>query len=131
MNDSRSCPSTRCTDGSLLLGIVKADGTVFFLGRPITIDDSFLVAASRGNAPELRFRFAGACVQKGCANWEESGCQVATRRIGERLETPREIGEPPPLPKCGIRANCQWYSQHKSDACGVCPSIVRGVHPRD
>jgi hypothetical protein len=142
MDSERLCPSARCEDGALLLGIVAADGVIGYLTPPLMIDHVFVQRAQRGRSPERRFRFAQPCITQGCAQWTGDRCglidralqvaaqqrimadaQPATRSAqstSDMLNTPRDSY----IPRCGIRARCRWFAQDGLDACGVCPLVI-------
>jgi hypothetical protein len=115
-----TCPSSRAEPGATLLGVVNADGTVGYLSPAVTVDEAFVERARRGRAPEKRFRFAGACVESGCAQWTGSRCGVIDRVLGSDLEAPERAG----LPRCAIRSSCRWFAQSGAEACGVCPLVI-------
>jgi len=70
------CPSSTCSPGAILLGIVEADGTVAFLDHRRVVDDFFVKLAHEGRTPEKRFRFADTCVKSGCRQWGNGRCGV-------------------------------------------------------
>lgn len=113
------CPSGRCQDGSLLIGIVAGDGRVRYLGRTQAIDEEFVETAHTGRAPEMRFRFAEPCGQGSCAQWTGHGCGLVDLVIGA---DPGGAGDD--LPCCGIRRDCRWYYERGRLACHACPAIV-------
>jgi hypothetical protein len=115
------CPSSKCISGAKLIGIVQADGWVAFLGNPQPIDRQFVAIASRGRAPELRFRFASPCVQSTCVNWAGGCCGIAAKLSAATEENA------PPLPSCGIRRECRWYAERGARACAICPQVIRGA----
>src|SRR4051812_28427025 len=96
------CPSFRCTEGALLIGIVKPDGLIAFAGSPLSVTKEFAeIARSGSRAPEQRFRFAGPCQACRCSNWKNGCCdivEVAVAWPGDRSE-----GD---LAKCSIRPTC-------------------------
>jgi hypothetical protein len=114
------CPSHKCASGAQLIGIVQADGSVAFLGNPLSVDRQFVEIASQGRPPELRFRFASACAEGGCANWGANGCGIAAQ-----ISRSDGIGRSE-LPDCGIRPQCRWFRDRGANACAACPEIVRG-----
>ena len=114
------CPSGKCQEGSLLLGIVEADGRVGFLGEPLRVDEDFVVKAKEGRAPERRFRFSSRCLETGCRQWTGSRCGVIDGVMAEA--GPQETGVG--LPACGIRPQCRWFRQSGAEACGVCPFVI-------
>lgn len=113
------CPSARCAEGALLLGIVNAGGTVGFLHPPMPVDAAFVAAASTGRRPERRFRFAGRCVEGACGHWTGHRCGLADAAVEELGGSAAYEARP-----CAIRPSCRWFSQHGLDACAVCPLIV-------
>jgi hypothetical protein len=119
--DKLLCPSYRCVKGARLIGIVRADRTVAFLGGSIPVDRQFARAAGEGRPPEVRFRFAGPCAQSGCANWNGGGCGIAAQFAVERVPPAEE------LPECGIRPQCRWFHERGPSACATCPQVVRGA----
>jgi len=121
-----SCPSGRCREGALLLGIVGRDGLVHYLGRPFLVDAEFRAASARSlRPPEARMRFSEPCVQADCSNWSAGRCGVLDRVNGYS----REAEEPTSLPSCGIRRTCVWFGQQGASACRICPKVVRTHEP--
>jgi hypothetical protein len=120
--DRQLCPSYKCVAGSQLIGILQANGSVAFLGVPLTIDKQFVDTAAQGRPAELRFRFAGRCAKGGCANWAADGCGIAAR-ISVSSGSTAARGE---LPDCGIRADCRWFRERGATACAACPAVMRG-----
>ncbi len=119
-DDAVLCPSARCSDGAILLGIVNGDGTVGFLPERLLIDQEFVDAAHRGRTPEKRFRFSNRCVQGACRQWTGDRCGVIDR-VMDFLGTT----EPPAdLPRCSIRTQCRWYGQNGPAACSACPLVI-------
>lgn len=114
------CPSGRCEEGSLLLGIVQGDGRIGFLGAPLRIDEAFVARAKEGRAPERRFRFGGRCIESGCRQWTGSRCGVIDDVMAEAGPQPAADG----LPACGIRPQCRWFRQSGAEACAVCPFVI-------
>jgi hypothetical protein len=115
------CPSYKCVSGARLIGILQGSGSVAFLGSPLPVDRRFVENAAQGRPAELRFRFAGACAQCRCANWQNHSCGVAAKLA------PVEADAAVELPNCGIRPRCRWFAERGAAACAVCPEIVRGV----
>lgn len=114
------CPSGRCTNGALLIGLVGEDGKVRYLGGPAQIDNDFVEVAQQGRTPESRFRFAEPCAQGSCENWAGDHCALVGRL---QVEIPSD-DESGPLPACGIRASCVWFHQEGKRACAICPYVV-------
>ena len=80
------CPSARCHEGAVLLGIVLPDGRVAFAEGRTTVDcrEFVSVATSEGRrAPERRFRFSSPCAQGGCRQWTGTACGVIAGAMDE------------------------------------------------
>ena len=76
---AKFCPSYPCVENALLIGIVQPDATVALAARAIPVSRDFVEAASAGRKPEMRFRFAGACVEGNCAQWKKGKCGIPNR----------------------------------------------------
>src|SRR6266545_2966883 len=118
-----TCPSGRCNEGSLLLGIVGQDGLVGYITPGMTVDAQFVSRARQGRTPESRLRFAEPCAEDDCAQWTGDRCGL----IDELLDSPKASTAAAQnmglLPRCSIRRSCRWFDQHGSNACGICPLI--------
>jgi hypothetical protein len=114
------CPSGRCQDGAILLGIVQSDGRVSISSEKLVVDQDFVQIAHRGRSPEKRFRFAENCINHGCKQWSDGRCSVIDKVID--ILVPNE--EPIELPECSIRTGCRWYKQCGGKACIVCPEVI-------
>ena len=118
----RLCPSARCEEGAVLLGIVGSDGRIAYLNPRVEIDAAFVEKAHEGRSPEKRFRFASKCVEERCHYWTGSECGVIHRVLEDA---------PPPtaedLPRCSIRSDCRWFAQAGADACHACPLVVTNL----
>lgn len=118
-----TCPSAAPKGGAVLLGVVKQNGEVSMLSQRIEIDETFIETAQQGRDLSNRFRFAGPCAAKGCANWSGHHCMV--------LDIARQLTHIEPLtnvalPECSIRATCRWFMQDSAEACRICPKINTG-----
>jgi hypothetical protein len=124
--DPLRCPSAPATEGALLIGIIETDGQVVNLGTPLPIDEAFIETARANGPPEERFRFSSPCQKERCGHWKGSECDL----IGELFQSARDKSlvsddnSAHSLPRCGIRAECRWWSQRGRDACAVCPLVV-------
>ena len=129
-DDPLRCPSAPAASGTLLIGIVEADGRVANLGTPLPVDEAFIAAARTHGPPEERFRFSSSCQKEKCGHWQGDECGL----IGELFESAREktlVAEnnaTQALPRCAIRAECRWWSQRGRDACAVCPVVVTDTY---
>ena len=123
---STLCPSSRCKEGAILLGIVLADGKIAFAKDRLAVDGSFVQNANieGSHPPESRFRFGSPCAQGACRQWTGSRCGVIDAVLEESRQ--RNYARPPetPLPECSIRSQCRWFDQSGADACAVCDLVV-------
>lgn len=129
---SRLCPSYLCRPGARLIGIVLDEGGVAYMNPPPIVDAEFVEAAAEGRAPEDRFRFAGVCVESGCAHWQQDHCGlVATLTEGSSRgpdqATDSAIGARDAPRDCGVEDRCRWRAERGEAACQVCARIVRGA----
>lgn len=118
---THACPSSPLNPRASLLGLVRGDGRVDFLGEPLPVSDEFVQISRRGGSVGARFRFTGRCMESGCAQWEsgEKRCQVAARAVQRE-----PAADAAPSPACGIRATCRWLAQEGQAACRVCADVV-------
>lgn len=119
--DDKMCPSTKCYEGAILLGVVQSNETVALLNAGLVVDTQFVAKAQEAGRPEQRFRFAGKCIQHGCKQWTGAECGV----IKEFSEANHHVtASEDALPACIIRARCRWYSQEGGKACMICPYVI-------
>jgi hypothetical protein len=116
------CPSSRCEEGALLLGIVQRDGTVAFTPDALRVDAAFVAAAHRGRKPEARFRFASPCQRRRCVQWNGERCGVVDAVLRGVADAGMEVSGSQPA--CSIRAQCRWFDQSGIEACLVCPLVI-------
>lgn len=114
------CPSAPAEVGSLLIGVVGADGAVQYIRDRLPITSEFLDAAKQQGSPEQRFRFSSRCVQGNCAQWKEGRCGLPDR-LGRLVASDDLIEE---LPRCAIRSQCRWFAQIGINACKLCPIVT-------
>ena len=118
------CPSSRCRDGALLLGIVGSDGVVGYVRPPLRVGAEFVEAAEhQARTPEHRFRFAAPCLEKGCAHWSGTRCGVIDQAEAASTATAADKYADSSLPDCDLRPSCRWFEQIGVRACSVCPQI--------
>jgi hypothetical protein len=119
-----TCPSGRCREGAVLIGIVGEDGRLGYVTPALPVDADFVSRAKAGRTPESRFRFGEPCAEHRCAQWAGDRCGL----IEELLDSPRAAATDEQaatsLPKCGIRSSCRWFRERGADACGICPLVV-------
>ena len=119
---SKTCPSSRCEEGALLLGTVREDGTIAFAAEPRIVSRTFVEAALAAGEPEKRFRFAGTCVAQNCRQWAGGKCGVpgAVAKLLAEFDHERKAAPE----HCAIRATCRWFAQDSYAACALCPLVT-------
>lgn len=125
---SKICPSSRCEEGALLLGNVRADGTIAFADEPRVVSQAFVEAALEMGEPEKRFRFAGPCAANNCRQWTGGKCSVPDTVA--RLLADFQHDQKAPV-HCAIRSECRWFAQESYAACELCPLVTteRDISP--
>lgn len=123
---STLCPSSRCQEGAILLGIVLADGRVAFAKDRIIVDEGFVqnATAKGSRPPESRFRFSSPCAKGGCHQWTGSRCGVIDSVMEEARAQNYRPDTETALQDCSIRDTCRWFEQTGADACAVCDIVV-------
>lgn len=118
----KSCPSSTCDTGAVLLGKVKKDGTVGFLSSRLELDESSVTEFAKLGTPEVYYRFSNTCVESGCKQWDQSAghCSVIKKILTVEVDFPLSNT----LPNCLIRKTCRWYFQDGAAACRICPLVV-------
>ena len=114
------CPSTKCQEGAILIGITQPDGHIGFIEQRLYVNKEFIQIAKSGQSPEKRFRFGNNCMSSSCEQWVDGHCTVM-KRIFDAVG---QVEEPTSLPTCSIRPQCRWYLQHGGRACVICPWII-------
>ncbi len=114
------CPSSRCAEGAILLGVVDGSGEVQFLPDRMAVDQDFVDIANRGRTPEKRFRFSSPCATKACKHWDGSRCGVI-HEVFDSIPSEHRIQS---TPHCAIRDQCRWHRQEGEEACGACPLVI-------
>lgn len=121
MNDKFRCPSSPGVEGALLVGIVVGTGLAY-PSRELRVTSEFLRAA--GERPEAQFRFSLPCEREACRNFRDGRCGLIGSFLEEAEAAPIESWPTEaPLPRCAIRARCQWFRDAGRRACGVCPFV--------
>ena len=123
----RLCPSARCEDGAILLGIVGKNGVVGYVRPLMRVDEAFVRKAREGHAPERRFRFSQPCIESACKQWSGDRCGVIDRALPAAEEAGASYTSGKALPRCTIRPRCRWFAQAGRDACAVCPLVITDV----
>ena len=122
-NSVKLCPSSRCEEGNILLGLVNAAGRIDFIPERTEIDATFVEVAKQGRPPEQRFRFSSPCLKSGCEKWDGERCGVAKilHERGPQL-VPAEPAAAPP--RCSIRPQCRWHGEHGDSICFTCSWLI-------
>lgn len=120
------CPSSRCQEGAILLGIVLPDGSVAFAKDRIVVDGGFVQNATRegSHPPETRFRFSSPCARGACNQWSDSRCGVIDSVLQEAHDGGYDSQGRQALPECSIRPQCRWFEQSGAEACSVCDLVI-------
>jgi hypothetical protein len=121
---NRLCPSARCEEGAILLGIVGENGVVGYVTPRVIVNSDFVRLAHIGRAPEKRFRFSQPCIESGCLHWTGSRCGVIDHALKAAQEANATEWLAEKLPQCSIRPSCRWFSQVGPKACAVCPLVI-------
>jgi len=125
----KTCPSSTCTEGALLLGVMTSGGRLAYVHPPTPVDAGFVAHEASRGSPERRFRFAGPCVEGDCPQWTGEGCAIADMAVeAVNVGLP---ASPRQLPACSIRHSCRWYFQRGPAACAACPLIVADMGGTD
>ena len=122
-NSTKLCPSSRCEEGNILLGLVNAEGRIDFIPDRLEIDGKFVEAAKEGRPPEQRFRFSSPCLKKGCEKWDGERCGVA-KILHERGPGLLPSEPASALPRCSIRPNCRWHGEYGDLICFTCSWVI-------
>ena len=130
-DSSRLCPSARCEEGAILVGIVGEDGVIGYVNPQVTIGSDFVHRARKGRTPEKRFRFSQPCIESDCQQWTGCRCGVIDRVLKAVEEANVLDASSEALPKCSIRSQCRWFAQVGRKACTVCPLVITDVRPDD
>lgn len=127
-NDKILCPSSLCLEGSALIGVANAEGTIDILANPVPVTEEFALAArEESKSPETRFRFANRCVQNACKQWNGKGCGIIDM-VMDFIPMEEKIRQ---LPACGIRKYCRWYLQAGANACSACKFVITDNSPEN
>jgi len=121
-----TCPSAPAVGSSRLLGIVGPGGRVVYTPGGPRLTETLRSGLGETRADghlETRYRFSGACVESGCAFWQEGECAAVTAAHRE-YDAVAGAAADGPLPECGIRDTCRWWAQEGPAACAVCTFVV-------
>ncbi|TXS20131.1 hypothetical protein EAO70_09440 [Streptomyces sp. adm13(2018)] len=120
------CPSGEAhAPESVVLGVRSGqDGRVVYLADPVPAAE-VLGEVPEGIEPRRVLRFASHCVSD-CVNRRGDDCTLVERVLARPAA--REDG---PVPRCHLRARCQWWKQTGVAACGRCPAVSTRHHAGD
>ncbi|MER7763510.1 hypothetical protein [Streptomyces sp. NPDC097619] len=120
------CPSGEAgAPESVVLGVRSgADGRVTYLADPVPAAE-VLGAVPAGTEPTRVLRFASHCVSA-CVNRRGGDCTLV-----ERITTLPAAEEARAVPRCHLRAHCQWWQQTGVDACHRCPAVTTATYRED
>lgn len=117
-----ACPSApHDWEGARVLGVVNGSvdhPQVRYFGTPVELTPQILELAQPVH-PEEVFRFTAPCREDGCGFFRNGRCGVGVAAVEGLPE-----GDDGPLPSCGIRPNCRWWSEHGPAACRRCSLVV-------
>ncbi|MEU6485959.1 hypothetical protein [Streptomyces sp. NPDC046887] len=113
------CPSGDAhAPESVVLGVRSGqDGRVVYLADPVPASE-VLGAVPEGVEPRRVLRFASHCVSD-CVNRRGGDCTLV-----ERVLSAPPAPDTDRVPRCHLRAHCQWWSQTGVAACRRCPAIA-------
>ncbi|MFF5924138.1 hypothetical protein ACFY8C_38310 [Streptomyces flavochromogenes] len=120
------CPSGEAhAPESVVLGVRSGqDGRVVYLADPVPAAD-VLGEVPQGVEPRRVLRFASHCVSD-CVNRRGGDCTLV-----ERVLSRPAAQEDGPVPRCHLRARCQWWKQTGVAACARCPAVSTRHHAGD
>ncbi|MFF7614110.1 hypothetical protein [Streptomyces lavendulae] len=129
---SAVAPATWCPSGearapeSVILGVRSgSDGQVVYLADPVPASE-VLGTLPQGIEPTRVLRFASHCVSA-CANRRGDDCSLVERV----LTLPSATADTRAVPRCHLRARCQWWQQSGVAACHRCPAVTTATFRED
>ncbi|WP_336216091.1 hypothetical protein [Nonomuraea sp. LPB2021202275-12-8] len=110
------CPSGEAHAAeSVVLGVRSGrDGRLTYLADPVPAAD-VLGDIPADVEPRRVLRFASHCVTD-CVNRQGNDCALVNRVLAKPSE-----GQA--VPRCHLRAQCQWWHQVGVEACRRCPAV--------
>ncbi|MFI5618838.1 hypothetical protein [Streptomyces sp. NPDC051567] len=120
------CPSGEArAPESVVLGVRSGrDGRVTYLADPVPAS-GVLGSVPEGIEPTRVLRFASHCVSA-CVNRRGEDCALVERVL--TLPSPADTRA---VPRCHLRARCQWWRQTGVDACHRCPAVTTATFRED
>ncbi|MFE5210078.1 hypothetical protein [Streptomyces sp. NPDC056600] len=118
----RKSSRTWCPSGdphapeAVALGVRSGqDGGVVYLADPVPASQ-VLGMVPEGVEPRRVLRFASHCASN-CVNRRGDDCTLVERVLAAPAATATAV------PRCHLRAQCQWWSQTGVEACRRCPAV--------
>jgi hypothetical protein len=115
------CPSARCSEGAVILGLIDGNGKLNMVRPPLPVTPDFIAISNEGKRPDSRFRFASQCQPDLCTRWVGGKCVIARLAVAAERST-LESGAS--LQECMIRTSCRWYQQEGESACRACIRVI-------
>jgi hypothetical protein len=120
------CPSSVANaPQAVVLGVrTPATGLVSYLAEPIPAGE-VLGEIPEGIEPTRVLRFASPC-RSSCRNRHGADCSLI-----ERVVAAAPTPDPVAVPRCHLRAKCQWWHQKGAAACQRCPAVSTAFRTDD
>lgn len=121
---SYTCPSAQPhSEDARVIGVVLGsveEPEIAYTKKGVAVSEEMLKAVGPAD-PTRVFRFAGKCVNGGCAQFRNGACRLGADVLaGIPAVTDR-------LPACTIRATCRWFAENGPDVCRRCARVVTTV----
>lgn len=121
-----SCPSAQPDMAQArVFGVVAGTPDrpqVAYLKAEAQVDAAMLAGLGEVD-PTRVFRFAGACENGRCAQFDGGRCGLGGRILSM---LPAVVDR---LPSCQVRATCRWHEENGDAICLRCPQVVTLVPP--
>ena len=102
-----------------VMGGTPLQARASYLTHALPWNDALQALAGPVNPAEV-FRVAAPCATEACLHFDGSAqaCRLARKTV---QWAPVVVEQ---LPRCAIRAGCQWWQQEGAAACRRCPQVV-------
>jgi hypothetical protein len=118
---SSLCPSAQPEmAGVVAFGVVQGTPEqphLVQIEKPVAVTADLLQLAGPVKPTQV-FRFAAPCAGGACKHFDGRDCALV-QRVVQILPAVSED-----IPRCTIRADCQWWRQEGKAACLRCPQVV-------
>jgi hypothetical protein len=120
------CPSgVASAPEAVVLGVqTPATGRLSYLAEPVAAGE-VLGEIPEGIEPTRILRFATHC-KTTCLNRRGADCGLV-----ERVVAAAPLPDPVTVPRCHLRAKCQWWHQKGLPACRRCPAVSTAFKAND